>query len=133
MATRVKPQSADRPAGAGGTALEIERGPGWLFVQVGAGAGGKLAESVWETIREHGASRVVLELDRVERVDETLDRAIADLGTRVRDAGGLIRICGLRPAMLSKLRSVGPAGGVPHFDNRSDAVGPRRVEAGSCE
>jgi hypothetical protein len=136
MATRIEPRSTDRPARLDDTTLEVERGPGWLFVQVGNACGGAssgLAESVWETIREHGASRVVLELDRVERVDEALGDAIAEIGVRVRDAGGLIRICGLSASKLSRLRTVQAATTVPHFGNRSEAVGTRRVEAGSCE
>ena len=78
-----------------------------------------------ETIREHGASRVVLELDHVDTIDEALGGAIGEIGTRVRDAGGLIRICGLSEPKLSRLRSVVAAASVPHFDTRSDAVGCR--------
>jgi hypothetical protein len=132
MATRAEVQVAEGQARPRGAMVEVERGPDWLFVQVGDPCGG-LTESVWETIREHGASRVVLELDRVERVDEALGEVIATIGTRVRDAGGLIRICGLSPAKLSQLRSVAVATCVPHFDSRGEAVGTRRVEAGSCE
>jgi anti-anti-sigma regulatory factor len=136
MATRSEPHAAERQASPGGAALEVERGPDWLFVQMGDscdGARSGLTESVWETIREHGASRVVLELDRVERVDETLGEVIATIGARMRDAGGLIRICGLSPTKLSQLRSVAAVTGVPHFDSRGEAVGTRRVGAGSCE
>lgn len=119
-----------------GPGLEIERGPDWLFVQVGDVGGehaGRLADSVWETIQEHGASRVVLELDRVKTVDESLGDAIAEIGERVRDAGGLIRICGLSPSELSRLESVPAVRAVPHFDSRSEAVGTRRCGAGACE
>jgi anti-anti-sigma regulatory factor len=136
MATRSEPQTAEGQARPGGVALEVERGPDWLFVQMGDscdGARSGLTESVWETIREHGASRVVLELDRVERVDEALGEVIATIGARVRDAGGLIRICGLSPTKLSQLRSVAAVTGVPHFASRGEAVGTRRVGAGSCE
>jgi hypothetical protein len=68
---------------------------------------------------------VVLELDHVENVDEALGGVIGEIGTRVRDAGGLIRICGLSGPRLSRLRSVAAAANVPHFDTRSDAVGGR--------
>jgi hypothetical protein len=108
--------------------LEVERGPDWLFVRVAGQAAGPaddLTTSVWETIREHGASRVILELDRVETVDEALGGVIGELGTRVRDAGGLIRICGLSEPGLSRLRRVAAAASVPHFGSRSDAVGGR--------
>lgn len=108
--------------------LEVERGPDWLFVRVarGAAAGpGDLMTSVWETIREHGTVRVVLELDHVETIDEAFGGVIGELGARVRDAGGLIRICGLTQPKLSRLRRVAAAASVPHFDCRSDAVGGR--------
>lgn len=108
--------------------IEVERGPDWLFVRVAGKADtgqADLTASVWETIREHGASRVVLELDHVETIDEAFGGAIGEIGTRVRDAGGLIRICGLSEPQLSRLRSVAAASRVPHFDTRSDAVGGR--------
>lgn len=136
MATRFEAATVGRDGQGRGPGLEIERGPDWLFVQVADVDGertGHLAESLWEAIREHGASRVVLELDRVEHVDEALGDAIAEIGTRVRDAGGLIRICGLSPAKLSRLRSVPAVSAVPHFDSRSEAVGTRRCGAGTCE
>ena len=122
------------PVGRGGreSSIEVERGPDWLFVRV-AGAAvagqGELTRSVWEAIREHGASRVVLELDHVDTIDEALGGAIGEIGTRVRDAGGLIRICGLSEPKLARLRSVAAAAGVPHFDTRSDAVGGRGAGA----
>ena len=112
--------------------IEVERGPDWLFVRVAGGAGagqGELTRSVWEAIREHGASRVVLELDHVDTIDEALGGAIGEIGMRVRDAGGLIRICGLSEPKLSRLRSVAAAAAVPHFDTRSDAVGGRGAGA----
>lgn len=135
MATRVGAETKARGCDRG-PGLEIERGPDWLFVgvaDVGDERGDHLADSVWEVIREHGASRVVLELDRVEIVDAALGAAIAEIGTRVRGAGGLIRICGLSPTKLSRLRSVPAVSGVPHFGSRSEAVGTRRCGASACE
>lgn len=136
MATSIKATPAAREGRGRAPGLAIERGPDWLFVQVGDvadGRAGRLADSVWETIREHGASRVVLELDRVETVDEALGDAIAEISARVRDTGGLIRICGLTPTKLSRLRSVPAVSGVSHFESRSAAVGTRRCGAGTCE
>lgn len=121
-----------KPAKAGcdgqGASITVERGPDWLFVRVASGsvaAPGELTTCLWDTIREHGASRVVLELDHVETIDEALGDAIAEIGDRVRDAGGLIRICGLNEPKLSRLRSVAANARIPHFDSRSEAVGAR--------
>jgi hypothetical protein len=128
MTTKIEATSAKAGRGRQGPSIEVERGPDWLFVRVAGGAvagQGEITSSVWETIREHGALRVVLELDHVEAVDEALGGAIGELGTRVRDAGGLIRICGLSESKLSRLRSMAAAARVPHFETRSDAVGGR--------
>ena len=128
MATKIDASPAPAGRQRERLPLEVERGPDWLFVKVAGKPGGgadDLTTSVWETIREHGASRVILELDRVETVDEALGGVIGELGTRVRDAGGLIRICGLSEPGLSRLRRVAAAASVPHFGSRSDAVGGR--------
>jgi hypothetical protein len=115
--------------------LDVERGPGWLFVRVpnAAASGDDLASEVWETIREHSASRVVLELDRVETIDASLGNSIAAIGALVRDAGGLIRICGLTGPKLARLERLPVAAAVPHFETRSEAVGPHRNGSGPCE
>jgi hypothetical protein len=135
MTTRMETEQAGCEPGRPGWAVDVERGPGWLFVQVAGGeatGGEELADAVWETIREHGASRVVLELERVEAIDE-VGGAIAEIGSRLRDAGGLIRICGLSEPKLSRLRSLPAAASVPHFSTRSDAIGKRPTGAGRCE
>jgi len=115
--------------------LAVERGPDWLFVRLedapaARSDGLKLTEAVWDMIREHHASRVVLELDRVEAVDDQLLDAISEIGTRVRREGGLIRTCGLSQANRDRLEGAA-AGGVPHFGTRSEAVGTRC--GGRCE
>jgi MFS superfamily sulfate permease-like transporter len=66
---------------------------------------------------------VVLELDRVQSIDDDLIGAIADVGTRVRDEGGLIRVCGLTQPNLQRLRTTVQESGLAHFDSRTAAVG----------
>ncbi|MBM4021369.1 MAG: STAS domain-containing protein [Planctomycetes bacterium] len=138
MATKVTrvvtEECLDRPSC--GSGLTVERGPGWLFLRVGDVTGSEcrtLADAVWQTIREHGASRVVLELDRVTKVDAALGDAIAAIGGRVRDAGGLIRLCGLSPPQLSGLQRCPEVAAVPHFETRSEAVGGPQVGGSRCE
>jgi MFS superfamily sulfate permease-like transporter len=136
MTTTTRWQERRSDAGDSGCGLGVERGPDWLFVRLDPFGGGqreRLAESVWETIQEHGASRVVLELDGVQAVNEPLRAAIAEIGSRLRDAGGLVRICGLSEAELSKLRSLPAAAAVPHFGSRAEAVGRRPAGTGPCE
>ena len=117
--------------------LAAERGPDWLFVRLAtrdAGPAEKvdLAEAIWDMIREHHANRVVLELDRIDSIDEPLIEAIAEIGSRVRQEGGLIRACGLSQTACERLEKASAAG-VPHFGSRSEAVSPRGWCVASCE
>ena len=109
--------------------VSIERGPDWLFVRLQAGgaigAGPALADRLLSVIREHHAHRVVLELDRVDGVDDSLLGALTKVGSRIRDDGGLIRVCGLSTSNLERLKSTGCADTLPHFESRCAAVGPR--------
>lgn len=111
--------------------VAVERGPDWLFLRLqedgGAqdGEGRPLAERLWGMIRANRAHRVVLELDRVNAIDDTLIGVIADLESRIRDDGGFVRVCGLSETNLERLRSSGRAEGLPHFESRTEAVGPR--------
>lgn len=121
------PDAGHAPGNGWGVA--VERGPEWLFLRIevpetraGAGDRSPLAERLWGMIREHRAHRVVLELDRVCSMDDSLIGAIADVGTRVRDDGGLFRVCGLSEPNLSRLQSVVCEAQLPHFDSRSAAV-----------
>lgn len=130
--------TADQRAAADQTVWELtpERGPDWLFVRLEAAdsatrAPARLTESIWEMIREHHANRVVLELDGVERPDEALWESIAELGSRMRDSGGLIRVCGLAPA--DQQQRVADPDAVPCFASRTAAVGTRACPEGRCE
>lgn len=138
MATRLQAVRAEPTTDhTGAWSLAVERGPDWLFVRVESdptttGPASSLADTIWGMIREHHASRVVLELDRVDAIDEPLIGAIAEVGTRVRREGGLIRACGLSQPNLDRLKLT-PATAVPHFGTRSEAVGTRCCGSGSCE
>lgn len=120
------PQTTVPPAdGSGG--FRVERGPDWLFVTLDSPSASRadLAEGVCRIVQESMAHRVVLEFDQVEAVDERLARAIERIGARVRDDGGLVRICGLSGDNLSRLRAVSSATSLPHFGSRAEAVGGR--------
>jgi hypothetical protein len=109
--------------------VSIDRGPDWLFIRLEPprrlgddAVVDRLDDHVWQTIREHGAHRVVLELDRVQAINEGLIDMIAAVGTRVRDDGGLLRVCGLSRPNLDRLRRSTNAADVPHFGSRAEAV-----------
>lgn len=117
---------ADEPpataAAAGG--LTVERGPDWLFVRIDGveSRDHRLAETVWGMLRENLMNRIVLEMESVGTFDEQLLSEISTLGSRVRAEGGLIRICGLSDANLSRLEASPAAAHLPHFKCRTDAV-----------
>ncbi len=135
MNTSVPAAKAAQPASVRGERWELaaERGPDWLFVRLESPpqARGKeqLVEAIWGMIREHQASRVVIELDRVPALDDDLLGAIAEIGSRVRGEGGLIRACGLS-AQTPGSGQLTAATAVPCFGTRSEAVGTRGTGAG---
>jgi MFS superfamily sulfate permease-like transporter len=124
-------QTTNRQTAAGlrdtGGGFRVERGPDWLFVTLDPPSASRadLADGVCRVVQESMAHRVVLEFDHVEAVDERLARAIERIGARVRDDGGLVRICGLSGDNLSRLRAVSSATLLPHFGTRAEAVGGR--------
>jgi anti-anti-sigma regulatory factor len=139
MATRSLAAEEVDPGGGRRRTWELaaERGPDWLFVRLEAGSlgaakGDKLADAIWDMIREHHANRVVLELDRIDSMDEPLIGAIAEVGNRIRREGGIIRACGLSQTDIERLEKT-PASDVPHFGTRSEAVGTRGCGSGPCE
>jgi anti-anti-sigma regulatory factor len=116
---------------AGRGQLRVERGPDWLFVRLDGDlcrAGRPepaLADGIWEALQENHAHRVLLEFDQVEAIDDDLIATITALASRVRSAGGLMRLCGLSEVDLRTLRARGGAN-VAHFPSRAAAVGAPR-------
>jgi anti-anti-sigma regulatory factor len=125
----VESAEARGAAPPGGWGIAVERGPDWLFLRLerGSGQGGQrpLADQLMQLIRVNHAHRVVVEFDGVDPLDDALVDAIAVVGSRVRDDGGLIRVCGLSAGGVRRLESSDQAGDIPHFESRSAAVGPR--------
>jgi hypothetical protein len=117
--------------------LTAERGPGWLFVRLAAGGSAAvpsadLSRSIWDMISEHHAHRVVLEFQGVDGLDDSLLETIGDIGSRMRDSGGLVRVCGLSNSALPR-HSDGLAAGVPCFRSRTEAVGSSACPEAPCD
>lgn len=121
--TAAESLSTETLDGAGG--VRVERGPDWLFLAIDRPAvdGGDLAEGICRLVQASMVHRVVLELDRIDAVDERIAEAIGRIGTRVQEDGGIVRICGLSDENLSRLQGVSAAASLPHFGSRAEAVG----------
>ena len=114
--------------------VSLERGPDWLFVKLfppdadARRRGGDLGHALWNIAREHGANRMVVELDRIEWIDDRLLEGLEVLALLMRREGGVIRLCGLDGPNLDRYESCRVAEHLPHFSCRCEAVG-----AGSWE
>lgn len=116
-----------------GWRTEVERGPDWLFVRVIPPSGGEattfpLAECVWDLMRSHFATRVVLELDQLPILRSAVIGEIVLLHKRVHTQGGIMRIAGLSDANQSVLRMMRLDERFPHFRDRYEAVSCTAVE-----
>ncbi len=112
--------------------MRIERGPDWLLVRLDgdacrdpAASEFALADGIWDALQENHAHRVLLELDEVDAIDDDLIATITTLASRIRSAGGLMRLCGLSEIDLRTLRARGAAN-VAHYDSRAEAIGAPR-------
>jgi len=107
--------------------LQLDRGPNCLFVRLcpddGPGCDeSQLSGRLANLMDEHLANRLVLEMDQVELLDSMLLAQLADLSSRVKARGGLIRLCGLSPSNEAVLRTTRLDRRLPHYANRFDAV-----------
>ncbi len=113
--------------------MRIERGPDWLLVRLDgdacrdpAASEFALADGIWDALRENHARRVLLELDEVDAISDDLIATITTLASRIRSAGGLMRMCGLSENEIRTLRARGVAN-VAHYHSRAEAIGaPKR-------
>jgi anti-anti-sigma regulatory factor len=119
---------------AGGWALEVERGPGWLFVRLNSAPEGwwqapPLAECIWSLLEQHFVYRVVLECEQLPRLTSSLVAQLQLLWRRIDGRGGVMRLCGLSTANQELLDRCGLAQRFPHYQAREDAVLANRPRA----
>lgn len=108
-------------------AVEIDRGPDWLFIRLrppqGADAGEfPLAETIWEKLEQSFCHRVVLELNEVTFLRSWLVGELVKLHKRLVGRGGMMRLCGLSAANQDVLRTCRLADRFPAYRNRTDAI-----------
>jgi anti-anti-sigma regulatory factor len=108
-------------------AVEIDRGPDWLFIRLrppGDTQVGEfpLAETIWQRLDQAFCHRVVLELYEVPHLRSWLIGELVKLHKRVVATGGMMRLCGLSPQGEESLRACRLADRFPAYRNRTEAV-----------
>ncbi len=123
-------------------AVEIDRGPDWLFIRLQPPTGGHsasfdsasfdsaardhgefpLAELIWQRLEQSFCHRVVLELDSVPHLRSWMVGELVKLHKRLVSTGGMMRLCGLSPTNQEVLRACRLADRFPAYRNRTDAV-----------
>lgn len=108
---------------AEGCDLEVDRGPGWLFIRVrnfdpDCPECSSLADRVWAILQQHLTYRVVLEMDEVEVLPTALVAEFVQLQQRVREHEGVVRLSGVSPRGRRLLRA-------RHLDDQISTYGDR--------
>jgi anti-anti-sigma regulatory factor len=107
--------------------LDVQRGPGCLFVRLRASRRGKsletsLAEQLWAFLEQHFTYCLVLEMDEVEHLDGDLLAQIAALADRIEVHEGMLRLCGLSPENRKILERFSQSDSLPAYRSRADAI-----------
>jgi anti-anti-sigma factor len=108
-------------------AMDIDRGPDWLFIRLRPPQGGNsgeilLAEMIWQKMEQCFCYRVVLELDEVTFLRSWMVGELVRLHKRITSQGGMMRLCGMTPASEDVLRICRLGERLPNYRNRTDAV-----------
>jgi len=112
---------------AGGWALEVKRGPGWLFITLNSAPeecwpAPSLSESIWSLMQQHFVYRVVLECHGIDRFDSALVGQLALLRRRIEEHDGLMRLCGVSPENQQAIRACGLEQRFAPYADREHAV-----------
>jgi len=109
------------------SSMNIERGPDWLLVRVrrlgeDASDTSSLANRLWSLLRQHFTSRLVLELDEIDELDQPVLQQLVQLHERICDNGGVMRLSRLSPHNERLLRAHRLEHRFPPYRTRIDAV-----------
>ncbi len=107
--------------------LGVERGPGWLIVRpmphaADAREESSLADAVWSLLDQHFTYRVVLEMDQFGALSSHLIGQLILLHKRVRQHGGIVRLCGLSRTAEGALAISHLDTRLPSYRTREEAV-----------
>lgn len=107
-------------------AMDIDRGPDWLFVKLVPPSGDHgeiaLAEMIWQKLEQCFCYRVVLELDDIGYLRSWMIGELVRLHKRVTTQGGMLRLSGVSHEAETVLRICRLADRFPAYRNRTDAV-----------
>jgi anti-anti-sigma factor len=112
---------------ATGWELQVERGPDWLLLRLkspekAARDAPPLADEIWSLLERHFTYRLVLELDQVRLLNSRLIGQLIQLYQRIRERGGVMRVCGLSPYNLKVLHTCRLDGQFLPYRDRREAV-----------
>ena len=107
--------------------LEVQRGPDWLFVKLGNRPPAdaeipSLADEIWSILDRHFVYRLVLQLDGVRTLNRDLLRELVVLYRRIRQHGGMMRLCGLSAQHHKMLEDSGLIRRFPAYQDLQEAV-----------
>jgi len=107
--------------------LEVERGPGCLFVQLEPSPDplpdwNGLAEHLWSLLEEQFTYRIVLDMQQVTMMDSTLIGQLVMLHKRVHNRGGLLRLCRLSEENQQVLKAIRMHDRFPNYSDCEHAV-----------
>jgi anti-anti-sigma factor len=115
------------PAIAPGWELDLQRGPGWLWVKLrcadpDACDSPPLADELWSLLERHFVYRLVLELDEVQLLYSYLLGQLVLLDKRIREHEGLMRLCGISRYNQEVLHVHGLHARFPAYRDLEEAV-----------
>ncbi|MAT69978.1 MAG: hypothetical protein CMJ58_10700 [Planctomycetaceae bacterium] len=111
-------------------AVDVDRGPDWLFVKLHPGKTdpGEVAEKLLSVADKHFIYRMVLEMDEVDFIPSRLIGQLVMLQKRVLQRHGMLRLCQLKDDCAEAIHLCRLDGALPNYGSREDAVLGRGVK-----
>lgn len=115
------------PAIAPGCEWDVERGPDWLLVRMrnvdsAEAEGTSISERLRNLLQQHFTYRLVLELDEIDELDDSLIDELLALRQWIVRRDGVLRVCGLSPASCRLLHARQLDEQLPPYGDREEAV-----------
>ena len=112
---------------AAGWSLNVERGPGWIFIALhsppGCDAQGvPLAEQMWSVLENCMTYRVVVDMERVPLLRSYLIGQLVMLHKRVTTHEGIMRLAGMSDDNQTALAACRLDSRFPQYRTRDEAV-----------